>query len=248
MPKVALSLLALLVVGVGPAALAQDPNQQPIQTATYTYEMMHLRMENQAGGSLPRFKGVLSLVDITAGPPFIGSSRINALIKETNTGETVLDCQLGLSGNDHDIVQVGPFAQQAHGDIESILLDPEAQFGEATNCFIPPAINLTVDCPFAGVRAPKAPHHYSFTHSGTYVGTSSAEAGNTFSQRGEHGPIHCDIIMDGEELGGAVGHLTFIRENRRGVFIPPEPMWKEPRQWLTVPDLRGHLDGGCQGC
>ena len=53
MPKVALLLLALLVVGVGPAALAQDPNQQPIQTATYTYEMMHLRMENQAGGSLP---------------------------------------------------------------------------------------------------------------------------------------------------------------------------------------------------
>jgi hypothetical protein len=61
---------------------------------------------------------------------------------------------------------------------------------------------------------------------------------STWAQEGRHGPIHCEVFLDGEDIGGALGHLTFIRETRRGTFIPPQPMWQEPHNWLTVPDLR----------
>jgi hypothetical protein len=60
----------------------------------------------------------------------------------------------------------------------------------------------------------------------------------TYVQRGRHGPIHCEIFLNGEFLSGAFGHLTFIRETRRGEAVAPTPMWQEPTGWLRVPDLR----------
>jgi hypothetical protein len=74
-----------------------------------------------------------------------------------------------------------------------------------------------------------------FTNSGSYFSFPST---TSFSQRGQHGPIHCDVFMNGEFLSGATGTLTRIKETRRGIGPAPIPFWQEPHRWLRVEDLR----------
>ncbi len=106
-------------------------------------------------------------------------------------GQVILDCNPTTSnfGSNDDLVQVGPFAQQAHGDPAEMFANPTVSFGPGSTCFIPPATSLTIDCPYAGVPVTTAPGHHSFENKGTYhEGTgplnTPVPAKNTFSQRG----------------------------------------------------------------
>ena len=121
MPKPAVSLLALLAVGGSPAALAADP--PGTETATYDYELIHVRLDE--GLSPQQFSGALFMGDVTAGSTrHPSSSEFRVVINESNVG-TIVDCQLGLGGpTNDDIVQVGSFAQQAEGDVDALLHEP----------------------------------------------------------------------------------------------------------------------------
>ena len=75
-----------------------------------------------------------------------------------------------------NIVQVGPFAQQATADVApgGPLLDPF--------CSIPQI--FTLDCPYRGVPITRAVGHDSFSFSGTYRAT------------GQRGPIVCEVQLN----------------------------------------------------
>jgi hypothetical protein len=222
--------IAALTVGVSFAALAADP--PGTETARYDYEWIHLRMEPEAGGSPGAFSGILFMGDVTANSfRFPSTSNLQGFIR-ARTGEVVLDCSVGVGGpGNDDIVQVGPFAQQAQGNTERLFANPLVQTGPGTFCSVPAEIVL--DCPFQGVPAPNAQDHHQFTLSGTFFDFPATQS---YSQRGQHGPIHCEVFLNGTDIGGALGTLTRIRETRRGIGPAPVPFWQEPHRWVIVPD------------
>lgn len=174
-------LAAALLTTVAALALSAPAHAQQ-ETASYIYEWVHLRVGLLVGGGAGR-QGVLFLGDTTAATPGrASSSTINGYVTN-NSGEVVLDCAVGVGGGNLnlDIVQVGPFAQEAHGDVAELL---EVTDGE---CEHKPLGSLTLNCPFQGIpaRDPRANGHSTFTHSGTVNRTPHRE---TFSQQGRHGP------------------------------------------------------------
>jgi hypothetical protein len=176
--------------------------------------------------------------DITPGRSRdLSGSQLQGVVRRSLNGQVVLDCQLDVSSagfgtTNDDIVQVGPLAQEAHGDAADLLANPFA-----TNCSVFPT-SLTITCPFQGVQVNTAPMHETFTHSGTINVTPPNK--ESFSQQGRRGPTRCDVFINGEFFR-AEGHLTRIKETRRGVFgagLAPIPVWVEPHRWLRVEDTR----------
>ena len=112
-------------------AVAQEP--QPI-TVKYVYEWIHVKPEPSPPG-IEDFVGALWMSDITSTTPGIGPfSQIEGYIRQGN--DIILDCDLGIGRTPgHDIVQVGPFAQQATGDLAPLLEDP---FFNESNCLVAP--------------------------------------------------------------------------------------------------------------
>jgi hypothetical protein len=228
-------LLALLAAGVSHVAFAADA--LPTETARYDYEWIHLRLVEAPDP--PRYSGAIQLEEVTAlTSRGINESRASILIKQdflTN----LIDCHLhlGSSGpgsSNHDIIQVGPFAQQAEGDIDALLNDPLLQpLGPGSFCSRPPE-GLTVHCPYGGVPATSAEGHHQFTINDTFNDSPGKEK---FTQRVQHGPIHCDVFLNGEFLAGAEGTLTRIKETRTSFAPAPVVFWR-PDRWLRVEDLR----------
>lgn len=224
MKRLALTLLATV-------AFAAPATAQGTQTATHEYEWIHVRVgDNQVGHLGSLFMGDITTKDVRSNS---FSSQLQGVIRRSPNGEVILDCQLDVGGPDRDnIVQVGPFAQEAIGDAANLLANPFA-----TNCVVFPE-SLTISCPFQGARVNVAPMHETFTHSGTINVTPPNR--ESFSQQGRRGPTRCDMFINGEFFQ-AEGHLTRITETRRGVTgagLAPIPVWEEPTRWLRVEDTR----------
>ena len=158
--------IALLASVALAAPVGAQVAPQP-RTQTFTIEGVVLQV---SGGN--NETGSLLLMD------FHGRfSALKGHIRNTSTGAIRFQCTSASSNGtapvdvppgerrDFDVVQVGPFAQQATGDIEPIA-------GAVQECGGDPPQTLSVVCPYQGVPAPKAPHHISFRHSGNYVGAN----------------------------------------------------------------------------
>jgi hypothetical protein len=229
---------AALVALLPALALAQQP--PPTLTRSYTYEWVHLRFAFRDADGAP-FHGLLLMEDVQGVQSrFVGYLRGH---EHPDNGSTVVvevfDCAGrtdglslptdGLITRDANIVQVGPFAQQAAGDASPILDELD------TLCRIAPA-SVTIDCPFAGIPAPQAPGHVTFSHSGTYRTDANTNLPGSYSQTGRHGPAFCRVHVNGT-LYIADAFLTRMKETRRGQDVTPDPVWQEPRGWFLMEDL-----------
>jgi hypothetical protein len=228
-------------------AAAQD--RVPL-TARYDYEFVHLNMGDGTSSGAGSLLGAVFMGDTTTSTLATGSSesRLNAYIRDGSTGQVIIDCNFGIGaagpGTSNDnIVAVGPFAQEAHGDAADFLdhafdlINQSLAFPCASHRETLVPDTLTVDCAYQGLPIGTAPGHHTFTSSGTYVGTHPSEAGNKFSQRVQQGPIRCILNVDGVEYE-THGWLTRMQETRTGLFIPPRPLYEEPHGWIRPEDLR----------
>ena len=165
-------------------------------------------------------------------------SRIEGRLTDGATGERILDCSTegpdfpGFENFDFNIVQVGPFAQQASGDVAAngfidLILE---------NCGGPQTLTLT--CPFRGVPAPQSSQHIAIDNKGTYGGTNRNPP-KTYIQRGHHDIIVCDVVID-DVTYQMEGTLTHIKETRRGIGIesPDARRLTWPGSWIGVGDTR----------
>ena len=249
MKRFLLAILAMFALAAPATAVAQD--RVPL-TARYDYEWVHLNMGDgsDAPGSSTDLVGAVFLGDTTTSTPRTGSNELvlRALIRNVNTDEVILDCNLSFNiivdgaSDNSNIVEVGPFAQEAHGNAANFLDDAKELIDQS---LLNPCIShrdtgvpdsLTVDCEFQGLQIFEAPDHHTFTTSGRYVGDSREEPG-TFSQKVQHGPIRCLLEIDGVEYE-THGHLTRMQETRRGINVAPRPPWEEPHDWISPADLR----------
>jgi hypothetical protein len=203
-----------------PTAIAQTP---AIQTKSYVYEWIHLRARVEEG-----LRGWLFIEDLQG--TLTQPSHLQGFLKDIHTGEMIFDCSRDTDGFGFhtDVIQVGPFAQQARGDIAPIQQNLDNQ------CRLPPQ-SLTLDCPYQGVPAPQAAGHESFNHTGTYRNRVSGLPGS-YSQVGQHGPTACTVVVNGIPYGFE-GHLTRIKETRRGQDVSANPTWIIPRGWVSIEEL-----------
>ena len=221
--KAACTLLTAALVSncvVGAAAA------QTIKTKSYTYEWIHLKT-----APLSQAKGFLFMEDVSK-----HHSRIEGRLTDGTTGERILDCSAEgqdfpeSSNFDFDIVQVGPFAQQASGDVAAnnfieLILD---------DCGGPQT--LTLSCPYQGVPASQSSTHIAIDNKGTFGGTTR-DPPATYIQRGHHDIIACDVVIDSVTYQ-MNGTLTHIRETRQGLSIeaPVARRLTWPGGWITVFD------------
>ncbi len=186
-----LALAALLATAALTAASAEA---QQVRTKSYVYEWIHLR-PSALDGSLPVL-GALFLEDISG-----HGSRLDIHLTDPTTGEPIFECTAVAPErnfappepfrHDYDIIQVGPFAQQATGDISANGFDTflEFQCGQTLT-------SLTLNCPYQGVPVSRSLSHISFTHSGT-SGAPQGIPATSFTQKGHHSPIQCNVVIDG---------------------------------------------------
>ena len=242
--------LALALLASAAWASAAYGQTTPTVTRSYTYEWIHVRITLREPENDP-FNGLLFMEDVSgaqgAQSRFLGYLR-GEVIPSLPEGqgnpviETVFDCSGPHNGvgrptdgkisRNANIVQVGPFAQEAAGDIAGILGDLDAQ------CTLPPD-SLTISCPFGGVPAPQAPGYYTFRHDGTYrTDVSTGALPGSYSQQGRHGRAFCIVTINGTAYV-AEGTLTRMTETRRGPAgaVAPEPNWQEPTRWFSIEDL-----------
>jgi hypothetical protein len=216
----ALRLALLSVVALNAPVGAQTP--PPVQTKSYVYEQIHLRLENAGGHQL--ITGALFMEDVTN-----RHSQMELSVRNHATGALLYACSSGSlrnGRNDGDnIVQVGPFAQEAQADATGLLA---LRFNDCARA----PTSLIVHCPFQGIRAPQAPNYVTFTHSGTY---RDGPFPGSYSQQGRHGPTRCAVSIDGIAYNG-IGTLTHIKETRRGQAVDPNLRWRDPHRWLRVED------------
>jgi hypothetical protein len=213
---------ALASCSLTPPALA--PQTPPTQTKTCVDEWIHLRARVEEGS-----RGWLFIEDLQG--TLTQPSHLQGFLKNIHTGEMIFDCSRdtdGLGFGNPDVIQVGPFAQQARGDVAPIQQDLD------NHCLLPPQ-SLTLDCPYQGVPAPQAAGHETFNHTGTYRNRVSGLPGSC-SQVGQHGPTACTVVVN-EIAYGFEGHLTRIKETRRGQDVSANPTWTIPRGWISIEDL-----------
>jgi hypothetical protein len=215
------AILSVLLAGCSLTAPALSQQTPPTQTKTYVYEFIHLRARVEEG-----LRGWLFLEDVQGQ----GFSHVQGFLKDIHTGEMIFDCSRDTDGLGHnvDVIQVGPFAQQARGDVAPMQQELDNQ------CRLPPR-NLTLDCPYQGVPAPQAAGHETFHHTGTYRGRVGGLPGS-YSQVGQHGPTACTVVVNDIPYGFE-GHLTRIKETRRGQDVSANITWFIPRGWISIEEL-----------
>jgi hypothetical protein len=219
---------AVLVIALAaPPALAQSP---PVQTRTYDYEWLYLELP-QAGDDTLDFDGRLFLEDVN-GPAAARSTVSGEISFNTGEGDVhLISCFLVTLPN-LNLIQVGPFAQQATGD-----LDPAIPALEAS-CVLPPEI-LTLTCPYRGVPVTQAPGHDTFAFSGTY--RTGAGLGGTYKATGQRGPILCEMTV-ANGTATVAAWITRVKETRRGADVSPTPLWwhemalwQQPGDFIPTP-------------
>jgi hypothetical protein len=205
-------------------ALTTPALAQTTQTKSYIYEWVHLRAGVEEG-----LRGWLFIEDLQG--TLTQPSHLQGFLKDIHTGEMIFDCSGdadGLGFDNLDVIQVGPFAQQARGDIAPM------QQNLDNDCLLPP-ISLTLDCPYQGIPAPQAAGHEAFNHTGTYRGRVGGLPGS-YSQVGQHGPTACTVVVNDIPYGFE-GQLTRIKETRRGQDVSANPTWIIPRGWISIEEL-----------
>jgi hypothetical protein len=219
MRRATLAAAALALALVMPS-LAQQ------QTRTYDYEWIHLRFNTHLPGA--DVVGWLFMEDVAG-----VRSRFQGSLRTPDAGQIFVCVGNTAEGiplpGDADIVQVGPFAQQGSGNIASAL--PTLQ----STC--PQLQSLTVSCPYQGVPAPQARGYTTFTHSGTYRDDDGITGSYSISS-GHHGPIQCEVEVNGVHQGQFSGWLARFQETRRGESVAPVPLWwQEPLRWTPLADF-----------
>ena len=207
-------------------ALVMPSLAQQTQTRTYDYEWIHLRFNTQLPGA--DVIGWLFMEDVAG-----VRSRFQGSLRTPDGGQIFVCVGNTAEGitipGDADIVQVGPFAQQASGDIASALPTLES------TC--PQLQSLTVSCPYQGVPAPQARGYTTFAHSGTYRDDDGLTGSYSISS-GRHGPVLCDVAVNGVHQGQYSGWLTRFQETRQGESVAPVPLWwQEPLRWAPIADF-----------
>lgn len=216
---VAIAALSCATVAMPSTVQAID---QTKQTRTWTHEWAKI-----AGTSFPQagdaLQGEVFLHDVGK-----VTSRMSGYLMNVATGAFLMDCRTSV-GNaldaplaDHfdvNIVQVGPFAQQASGDVTGLLPWLNGN-GIKGGCAIPPA-SLIISCPYRGAPIATAPDHITFNHSGTFRGwvAGHENVASTYSIRGHRDYVFCDVFINGIHvpMEGAIGRAS---EVLRGAIWP----------------------------
>ena len=196
MKHLALALLATVALALAPPALAQQP---PVQTRTYDYEWLYFELQ-QGITNNDELDGQLFLEDVSSSVD--ARSRVEGQIFISNVEQTVGLFHCHNTTDNVDILQVGPFAQQASADVTP-----------ATGgllCSTPQV--FTFDCPYRGVPITRAVGHDSFSFSGTYKAT------------GRRGPIVCEVQLN-DMVFTVAAWITRVKETRRGTDVSPRPLW-----------------------
>ena len=220
MRRATLAAAALALVLVAPSLAQQTP------TRIYDYEWIHLRFNTHLPGA--DVIGWLFMEDVAGvRSRFQGSLRTRTKARSSSASAT--QPRVSPSQETRTSCKSGPFAQQASGNIAAAL--PTLQ----STC--PQLQSLTVSCPYQGVPAPQAKGYSSFTHSGTYRDDDGLEGSYSISS-GRHGPILCDVAVNGVHQGQFSGWLTRFQETRHGESVAPVPLWwQEPLRWAPFADF-----------
>ncbi len=231
--RTTLTLAALLVsTSIAGSALAQA-----VQTRTYDYEWLYFELPRFEGDTLA---GKLFLEDVSSTGGVNARSVVDAEIFGEQPGTTRHDffiCKTTIPGGEN-IVQIGPFAQQATAEF----LLPEGD----PACFTPPPLpapqTLEIDCPFRGLQINQAPGHDTFRFTGKYR-TPEGRSGS-YTATGQRGPIVCNFMLitpSGTTVAlgfDVVGWIARVKETRTGTDVRPTPLWwHDNAQSLSAEDF-----------
>jgi hypothetical protein len=206
------------------AALATPAEAQTVRAKTFVRERILLgfsRFTDQG-----EIEGYLSMMDLSG----IGS-HIDIFLRDAVTKEPIYDCAQDAPGQrddlppqDFNIVQVGPFAQQATAAVLPGSPDTD-DFIDFMHSFCtgPNPNNLTVSCPYQGLPIGEAPHHVTVRHTGTYRGSSNQLI--KFDVSGHKDLDACEVVIDGVAYA-ADGML--LRLTEKAINPTPETVWDVP--------------------
>jgi hypothetical protein len=192
------------------------------QTKTYNVERIHIDLNDAELTG----RGWVFMEDV-------GGVRSSfELVLLDGEGPIVYKCLVAASptpARDFNIVNVGPFAQQATANIA-----PLAPF-LPTRCGNPPSpATLTVNCAYQGVPAPQARDHVTINHAGTYRGTNGVASSYKITGHRDMVGI-CDVTINGTHIQGAAiltrlssahtGDTRFVDFWRDPFFVPNGASW-----------------------
>jgi hypothetical protein len=214
MHKIVTATALLLCAALGtPAAAA---------TKTYDVERIHIDIvDGEFNG-----KALLFLEDVSG----VRSSIELLMVALVNNERvvTVHDCQArspATPARDFNIVQVGPFAQQATANTTPMASTIASQCGP---------IGVTVSCPYEGVPAPQARNHVTVNHAGTYKGANGVASSYKITGHRDVVGI-CDVTINGGTLDGTAT-LTRLSQSHTGDtrFVD---FYRDPAGWLNLRDV-----------
>ena len=205
-----------------------EAEAQTVQTRTYVYEWISINMGSRnfidANNSL---FGFVFLEDVSNSRQ--SRSRVAGAVEQRDIDGDLIQTHFVCNGEtpvNVNVVQVGPFAQQATADVE-----PALPCGGN-----PQPLSLTLDCPYLGVPVSRAFGHDTFSYSGKYHNPTTG-LGGTYTATGQRGPIFCDMSFNGGAEITVLAWLTNVRETRRGQDVSLTPLWWHDREpAIAVPD------------
>jgi hypothetical protein len=129
---------------------------------------------------------------------------------------------------DFNVVNVGPFAQQASGSLPSAFA-PFLRCGLQT-----PITSLEVSCPFGGIPAPQSLDHGTVNHAGTYKGENGVASSYKITGHRDRAGL-CDVIINGGAFE-AFGTLNRFSQAHTGDtrFVD---FYRDPTGWLNLRDV-----------
>jgi hypothetical protein len=192
-------------------------------TKTYDVERLHISISG-FGEQLDSGKGWLFMEDVSGVRSTIEMDLI------TDLGTVLFPCTIRTDGS-KNIVNVGPFAQQATGSLASV---PVA---ERTNCT--QITSLTVNCAYEGVQAKDAPNHIAVTgNKGTY--RSGTGVPSSYSITGHRDEVaSCEVTFNGQLFSEQRAILTRLRSSHTSTEAAPPyvDFWRDPTGWIMVDDV-----------
>jgi hypothetical protein len=218
--KLLIATLALLALT--PAAGAA--------TKTYDVERIHIQISGDIAG-----RGWLFMEDVK------GVRSSLQLVLLDGEGTIVYGCHVFRTGRDFNIVNVGPFAQQATAATSTAFMGR----GSAAPCGTK-VTSVTVSCPFAGIPAPESLNQVTINQSGTYRGAEGTASSYKITGRRDV-PALCTINVTTQtvspgtietevETFEGVATLTRLSSAHTGdtSFVD---FWRDPFGWLDLRDV-----------
>jgi hypothetical protein len=207
-------------------ALLALPSAAGAATKTYDVERIHIQITGDITG-----QGWLFMEDVK------GVRSTMQLVLLDGEGPIVYNCHVFASGRDFNIVNVGPFAQQATGKTTVAFLSSGGVC--VGNRLRLGASALKVSCPFAGVPAPESFNHVTINQSGTYRGANGVSSSYKITGRRDR-PDFCTITVTATsglvETFEGLAILTRLSSAHTGdtSFVD---FWRDPPDWLGLTDV-----------